>query len=179
MPKLMHLYCTYQEDNPFVYTRELSCEGKMILEDDGWFEGLLDNQERGDLRKNLIFGYYYPNKEIDLYRIMTKSILRPPHHYKGNIVGNRFEGPIMMGNVDWGNGYLCFTEESYSNDKLLNEIAHQIDDYKYICLVGSLRYLYQNMYSEREKRQKELESQSEPNNEFNEEVSLLKKKKYK
>jgi hypothetical protein len=70
--------------NKFDFNEEYMFDGQFILHDNGYFEGIVSETEYGKKYddKRLIFGYYMPEKGIQLIKIGIGP-LGLPQYYKG------------------------------------------------------------------------------------------------
>ncbi len=48
-------------------------EGQILLQPDGWFEGIVNNHNDNDKSDNLIFGFYSPQTKIELLKISEEA----------------------------------------------------------------------------------------------------------
>ncbi len=81
-------------------------KGQILLEDDGWFEGIVVDPNSSYKEDRFIFGVYYPEKVIELFKSTPRDISNPfVFHGKKNTEGydGQFEiiglfGPTPQGN---------------------------------------------------------------------------------
>ena len=68
MAEIKKIRCVWNNEHDSTYNN--ICEGEIILEEDGWFEGLVNEPTKGIFFKNrLVFGVNYDNKYICLFRL--------------------------------------------------------------------------------------------------------------
>lgn len=67
MGKLFDIKGYWNYDTDLDYDNLNMWEGKIILYEDNWFEGLVFDSNSFDTEEKLVLGIYYPDKFIDLY----------------------------------------------------------------------------------------------------------------
>ena len=66
-------------------------EGKILLEDDGWFEGIVVDPYSPYTKDRFIFGVYHPTKVIELFKF-TPSDVSDPFVFHGTKSDNGYSG---------------------------------------------------------------------------------------
>ena len=171
MSKIMHITCTYIEERPFIYPRELTSEGSIIVTEDGWFEGTIDNSAEGSTDKSFVFGLYTEEK-IDLYRVKERSVLMFPYNYECFLNGNNFTGKITIDSNDCGIVKINISE---LNNVPIDKLAEDIFKWRIECLIGISNNMYYEIKEEHREKTKFLIEKKALNNE----AKTLTKKKYK
>ena len=52
-------------------------EGQILLEEDGWFEGIVVDPKSSYTKDRFIFGVYHPDKVIELFKFTPVSVSNP------------------------------------------------------------------------------------------------------
>lgn len=66
-------------------------EGKIILEEDGWFEGIVQDPNSSYKGDRMVFGIYHPEKAIELLKIAPISV-SAPFVFRGQRDAKGYEG---------------------------------------------------------------------------------------
>ncbi len=174
MSEIRNVNGTFQEDNPLVYVREVAWCGTIIVEDDGWFKGMITNTHDEKPYRVLTFGYLKENK-IDLFQTLSYSGLMMPHHYECNDCGGLYKGDVKVGKNTIGDARIYVSSPIELSQEDQKSLEQEIGEYEVWNLIGNSKNVYLRMCWERKQAQKNIE---EPKDDFDEEVSLLKRKKY-
>jgi len=83
-------------------------EGNIFIQENGFFEGIISNKESGN--ETLIFGIYYPDKFIRMYKVNSVFTEKPfrldakaeDESYEGNFYQIDLFGETMCGNCKIG-----------------------------------------------------------------------------
>lgn len=112
MAKLLDIKCfwnmAFEED----YNNLDKWEGQILLEEDGWFEGVVTApNNRYELKNCFIFGVYHSNKIIELFKLSPLSVY---HGVKDEVGYNgEFEIINSLGSLPGGNS--CIMVQSPKN----------------------------------------------------------------
>ena len=66
-------------------------EGKLLLEDDGWFEGIVNDLTSPYTGDRMIFGIYHPTKIIELFKVSPANV-SDPFVFRGQRTTIGYEG---------------------------------------------------------------------------------------
>jgi hypothetical protein len=111
--------------------------GQLLLEEDGWFEGLVVNPYSSYQEHRFIFGVYYPAKRIELYKCAPIGVSSPlVFHGKRDAKG--YDGPfeaigILEGSIPSGISHIITQYVEPVRDSVEEEtisLENQIQDYK-------------------------------------------------
>ena len=122
-----------------------SWEGKLLLEDDGWFEGIVKEKNKdfdGDI---MIFGIYHPEKLIELVKtapeyISEPFIFRGTKYDEDGYIG-QFSLATLLGEMICGNSIIKTNEKEYNIEEV-NELQKRIDKFK---LSRNYEEMYENV----------------------------------
>ena len=84
-------------------------EGQILLQDDGWFEGIVVDPNSSYKEDRFIFGVYYPEKIIELFKLTPHDISNPfVFHGKRGTKGydGQFEIIGLFGSTPNGNCHI-------------------------------------------------------------------------
>jgi len=108
-------------------------EGQIILEEDGWFEGIVRDPNSGYTQDRFVCGVYHPSKVIELYKFAPSSV-SSPFVFHGKKEKNGYNGEFeiigLLGPTPYG---VCNinTEEITENLELQTaELKSRIQTYK-------------------------------------------------
>ena len=111
-------------------------EGKILLEDDGWFEGIVVDPYSSYTEDRFIFGVYYPEKVIELYKFSPFEVSSPfVFHGKRGVKGydGEFETIGLFGPTYCGVSHIItqYVESVRGNTYAeTNELEKRIQRYK-------------------------------------------------
>ena len=90
MQKFFDTKCVYRtdEDNQIG-----SWKGSFLLDDDGWFEGIVNDTTGVYQGDNFVFGVHVPEKGIELYSLAPIDI-RYPIVFHGDVAGSDYIGEM-------------------------------------------------------------------------------------
>lgn len=83
--------------------------GKILLQNDGWFEGLVADSNSSYTEDRFIFGVYYPGKVVELFKFAPFSVSEPLVFYgRKDVKGyeGQFETIGLFGTIPCGNSYI-------------------------------------------------------------------------
>lgn len=126
-------------------------EGKILLEDDGWFEGVVkDPNSLSYTDDRFVFGVYYPGKVIELFKWTPTSISSPfVFHGKKEEVGyqGQFEVIELFGSMPFGVSRIITEEAEKVREVESSEVTGvqaRIDRYKDLLMDDIGREFYRN-----------------------------------
>ncbi len=138
MTKLMNIKGNWNMDYSRNFNDKDMFEGQILLQDDGWFEGIVVNPNIPHKEDAFIFGFYYPEKIIKLFKFTPLSISYPFIFY-GKKDSNGYEGKFetinllfqkkLCGNSRIMTQYLKTVERE--NDEESQKLMFKIERYKY------------------------------------------------
>lgn len=125
-------------------------EGQLLLEDDGWFEGIVVDNNRAYKGDRFIFGVYYPKKIIELFKLSPNSV-SPPFIFRGRRDAKTYVGKFevlgLFGSMPSG---ACSISTQYvesvrkNTDSEMAILKAKIQKYKNELLDSSCKELYYN-----------------------------------
>ena len=144
MQQIFNAKCSFIIDGD---TRVSSWDGSFLLDDDGWFEGIVNDTSGIYQGDNFIFGVHIPGKGIELYKLAPIDI-RYPMVFHGDIAGNVYMGELenvtLLGPTHSGASNIVTREKQYDDD-IVQELESKINSYKTgmddICALFYGRYL--------------------------------------
>lgn len=111
-------------------------EGKILLEDDGWFEGIVVDPYSSYTEDRFIFGVYHPEKVIELFKFTPTSISSPfVFHGKRDAKGydGEFEIIGLFGPTPYGVSHIITQDAEVVRgnvDAEVEELKAKIQRYK-------------------------------------------------
>ena len=84
-------------------------EGQILLQDDGWFEGIVVDPNSSYKEDRFIFGVYHPEKVVELFKFTPISVSAPfVFHGKRDAKGydGQFETIGLFGTMPCGNSHI-------------------------------------------------------------------------
>lgn len=126
-------------------------EGQILLEDDGWFEGVVkDPSSKSYTEDRFVFGIYYPEKFIELFKWTPTSYSSPfVFHGKRDAKGydGEFEVIGLAGSMPYGVCHIITQEASLVRDGVDEEaedVKRRIERYKVLLMDSVGREFYDN-----------------------------------
>jgi len=157
MSKLMDIKGYWNESNNYEFNDKNVWEGKILLEEDGWFEGLVVNPNSSYLEDRFIFGIYYPEKVIELFKFVPTKI-SAPFIYHGKRDAKGYDGKLetigLFETTQYGVSHIItqYAENNRKNiEKEKQELETSIEKYKQNTLDRIGRDFYNNLFATREK----------------------------
>ena len=77
MAKLMDIKGYWDMSGSFNFNDNDMWEGKILLNDDGWFEGIVVDPNSSYTEDRFIFGVYHPEKVIELFKFTPIDVSAP------------------------------------------------------------------------------------------------------
>ena len=111
-------------------------EGKLLLEDDGWFEGIVNDPTSPYTGDRMVFGIYHPTKVIELLKISPANV-SDPFVFRGQRDAKGYEGQFeaigLFGATPCGVSHII-TQDAELNrgnvDLEVQELQSKIKRYK-------------------------------------------------
>lgn len=125
-------------------------EGKILLEDDGWFEGIVVEPNSSYKEGRFVFGVYYPEKTIELFKFTPVSFSAPfVFHGKRDAKGydGQFETIELFGPIPCGVCHIITQDAELARGNVSEEIAEledKIARYKRTVMDDIGRSFYDN-----------------------------------
>lgn len=94
-------------------------EGQILLEEDGWFEGIVKDPYSQYTGDRFIFGIYHPEKVIDLYKYAPEDV-SSPFRFHGDRDVKGYDGVFSV--------YGLFGETPYGNCHIITQYAKSETD---------------------------------------------------
>ena len=125
-------------------------EGKILLEDDGWFEGIVVDPSSSYTEDRFIFGVYHPTKVIELFKF-TPIEVSAPFVFHGNRDAKGYEGQFeaigLFGATPCGVSHII-TQDAELNrgnvDLEVQELQSKIKRYKDTIMDETGKSFYDN-----------------------------------
>lgn len=111
-------------------------EGQILLEEDGWFEGIVVDPKSSYTKDRFIFGVYHPDKVIELFKFTPVSVSNPfVFHGKRDAKGydGEFELIGLFGSYPYGVSHIITQDAELARgnvDKEFEELKSRIQNYK-------------------------------------------------
>lgn len=101
-------------------------EGKLLLEDDGWFEGIVNDPTSPYTGDRMVFGIYHPTKIIELLKVAPANV-SDPFVFRGQRDAKGYEGDFSVlgffGEQYCGVSHLITQHVDYLKEKNYPEVA--------------------------------------------------------
>lgn len=110
-------------------------QGHILLEEDGWFEGIVVNTNSSYKEDKFVYGFYTPEKYIELFKIVPSKVGSNFVYYGSKDAmgyGGHYEAFGSFGFIACGNSYLFIrdTQLSRSYPFAINDLKMRIKNYK-------------------------------------------------
>ena len=131
------------------YSEDFNCqdmwEGQILLEEDGWFEGIVLDSNNTNKKDRFIFGVYFPEKVIRLFKLIPLNVFDATKNYKGYVGEVKTIG--LFGTMPCGSSYIDTQErleikQNIKEDKQLLEA--RIQNYKNTMMDKTGKEFYEN-----------------------------------
>ena len=129
MQKFFDTKCVYRtdEDNQIG-----SWKGSFLLDDDGWFEGIVNDTTGVYQGDNFVFGVHVPEKGIELYSLAPIDI-RYPIVFHGDVAGSDYSGEMenitLLGPTYCGSSIIK-TGDKMCDENVIQSLKDRIKAYK-------------------------------------------------
>lgn len=124
-------------------------EGQLILHEDGWFEGIVNDPHSAYTNDRFIFGAYFPDMTIELLKV-SPSEVSFPLVYRGKRDAKGYDGPLtvldLSGEKLYGNSHII-TRESIKQDN--QELQAKINAWKQSMVNNEFISLYNDIAQKR------------------------------
>lgn len=148
MPKLLNIK-GYWKEHPYNEFNEKDIwEGKILLEEDGWFEGIARDPNSSYTEDRIIFGVYYPGQTIELFKFCPLAITSP-FIYHADKIGNDYSGDASVIDLDavyyFGSSLIKtneFNEKIGNVEQETKPLEKAISSFKENNMDSSLKVLY-------------------------------------
>ncbi len=135
-------------------------EGKLLLEDDGWFEGIVVDPFSSYIENRFVFGIYFPDKVFKLYKFTPMSISNPfVFHAKKDCEGynGMFEIIGSLGSLPYGRCRILTSHIDVKNNPVeqmaieedKRKLQEKIQAYKDNIMDDVGREFYENAIAQR------------------------------
>lgn len=150
MSKLFDIKGYFDSSYEYQFNDRDMWEGKILLEDDGWFEGVVKDVSSSYTEDRFVFGVYHPGKVIELYK-WTPTSFSSPFVFHGKKEEEGYQGEFevigLMGTMPYGVCRITTEEKVLSSDEEQVEIAdvkRRIEAYKVFFMDDTGRSFYDN-----------------------------------
>ena len=103
-------------------------EGKLLLEDDGWFEGIVNDPTSPYTGDRMVFGIYHPTKIIELLKVSPANV-SDPFVFRGQRDAKGYDGDFSVlgwfGELRCGVSHLITQHVDYLKEKNYPEVANR------------------------------------------------------
>lgn len=109
MAKLMDIKGYWDISYGYDFNDKNMWEGQILLQDDGWFEGIVVDSSSFYTEDRFIFGVYYPGKVVELFKFAPLSVSAPfVFHGRRDAKGyeGQFETIGLFGTMPCGNSHI-------------------------------------------------------------------------
>lgn len=155
MTKLSNIKGYWDSSYTFNFDNVNMWEGKILLEDDGWFEGVVTDPNSFYTGDRFIFGVYHPDKVIELFKFSPENVSSPFVFHGAKEVkgyGGEFEVIGLLGTTPCGVSHII-TQEAELNrgnvDLEIEELKERIQKYKDNNFDEDSKIFYDNSVAQR------------------------------
>ena len=147
----MDIECKWYIDDEYIGKFEKGIwNGKIILFGDGWFEGIVVDQNSSYTEDRFIFGVYHPEKVIELFKF-TPTNISYPFVFHGKREDNGYSGQFetigLFGTMPCGISYIItqYPEVVKENTEIeTDELKKKIQRYKQSIMDETGKEFYNN-----------------------------------
>lgn len=125
-------------------------EGKILVEDDGWFEGVVKDVSSSYTEDRFVFGVYHPGKIIELFK-WTPTSFSSPFVFHGNKEEVGYQGEFevigLMGSMPYGVCRITTEERVLGRDEEvveIDDVKRRIEAYKVFFMDDAGKSFYDN-----------------------------------
>ncbi len=148
MKKLMDIKGFWNMSDNWELNDQDMWEGNILLEDDGWFEGIVTEPYSSYQKDQFVFGIYYPTKIIELFKIVPTHIgkllvfrgIRDAKGYDG------YFKPILFGTAPYGRTHII-TQYRENIETEIQNVEDKIEKYKNNLMDEADKKFYENIIS--------------------------------
>lgn len=150
MSKLFDIKGYFDSSYEYQFNDRDMWEGKILLEDDGWFEGVVKDVSSSYQEDRFVFGVYHPGKVIELFK-WTPTSFSSPFVFHGNKSEVGYQGEFevigLMGSMPYGVSRITPEEVVLGKDEEqveIDDVKRRIEAYKVFLMDESGRSFYDN-----------------------------------
>ncbi len=131
-------------------------EGKILLEEDGWFEGIVVDPNSSYKEDRFIFGVYHPTKVIELFKFSPVDV-SSPYVFYGNKNANGYDGQFevigLLGSMPCGVSHIVTQDAETVRESIdfeIDELKSRIQSYKDNIMDEVCKSFYDNSIAMRQ-----------------------------
>ncbi len=128
MSKLVDIKGYWNDSYENDFTDNDMWEGKLLLEDDGWFEGIVNDPTSPYTGDRMVFGIYHPTKIIELLKVSPANV-SDPFVFRGQRDAKGYEGDFselgFFGEQYCGVSHLITQHVDYLKENNYPEVANR------------------------------------------------------
>lgn len=150
MTKLVDIKGYWDMANMYNFNDIDMWEGQFLLYDDGWFEGIVVDPNSFYAKDRFVFGMYYQEKSIELFKI-TPFNIRAPFVFRGIRNANGYDGSFdvigLLGPKHCGNSHIITKTAELVRENITEEVEvleTKIEKYKSNIMNQASKKLYDN-----------------------------------
>ena len=150
MSKLFDIKGYFDSSYSYQFNDRDMWEGKILLDDDGWFEGVVKDVSSSYQEDRFVFGVYHPGKVIELFK-WTPTSFSSPFVFHGNKSEVGYQGEFevigLMGSMPYGVSRITPEEVVLDKDEEqveIDDVKRRIERYKVLLMDESGRSFYDN-----------------------------------
>lgn len=150
MAKLMDIKGYWDMSGGYDFNDNDMWEGKILLEDDGWFEGIVVDSNSLYTEDRFVFGVYHPEKIIELFKFTPIDVSSPfVFHGKRDAKGydGEFEAIGLFVTMPCGVSHIItqYAESVRENTEVeIDELEKRIQRYKQSIMDETGKEFYNN-----------------------------------
>lgn len=126
MKKLIDIKCYWNKTFDFNMNDKDTWEGQILLEEDGWFEGIVNDPYSQYKGYRFIFGIYHPEKVIELYKYAPEEISKPLK-FHGDRDAKGYDGEFsiigLFGEQPYGNCHIITQYSELARNNIQEEVS--------------------------------------------------------
>lgn len=147
MSKIRNIECYWNN----CLTNNDNWGGKILVEDDGWFEGIVVDPNSSYFESRFVFGVYHEDKTIELFKLSPITISNP-FRFSGNINDGKYDGEFSIitenGEFPYGGFTIKTNSLNTENEKLeIKILKASVESWKNSVMDDTCKQLYQNILS--------------------------------
>lgn len=150
MSKLHDIKGYYDSSYEYQFNDRNMWEGMILVEDDGWFEGVVKDVSSSYTEDRFVFGVYHPGKVIDLYK-WTPTSFSSPFVFHGKKEAEGYQGEFevigLMGTMPYGVSRIIPEELVLGSDEEqveIDDVKRRIESYKVFFMDEVGKSFYDN-----------------------------------
>ena len=158
MAKLMNIKGYWNTSNNWTFDEKDMDEGQILVQEDGWFEGIVRNPNSTYKEDRFVFGAFHEGKVIFLNKF-TPIEESTPLIFNGEFTGEDYRGELdylsLAGNYRCGNMQMTAREIEHNLEHQNQELMVRLEDFKN-KMNKVFNDMYQNMLAVRTEFSKEV-----------------------